>query len=194
MFSKRNDIRPFEDHKPLEFFSQKNDASLFVLGSHTKKRPHNLVIARMFDYQMLDMVELGIQDYAGFEKFKATSAALGSRPLILFNGDNWEATQQLCTLKSIFLDMFTGDTSSEQIDLKGLSHAMVFTCVGNAEAPCKILLKVYNIILKKSGTRLPRVELEETGPSIDFIQRRCTLPQEDMMKEALRTPKIFKVS
>ena len=27
-----------------EFFSARNDASLFLFGSHSKKRPHNLVI------------------------------------------------------------------------------------------------------------------------------------------------------
>ena len=27
-----------------EFFSDRNDASLFAFGSHSKKRPHNLVL------------------------------------------------------------------------------------------------------------------------------------------------------
>ncbi len=44
MFNKHNDCRPFEDETSLEFFSVKNDAALFAYGSHSKKRPNNLVI------------------------------------------------------------------------------------------------------------------------------------------------------
>jgi ribosome production factor 2 len=44
VLSKKNDILPFEDINSLEFLSQKNDCSLFTLGSHTKKRPNNLII------------------------------------------------------------------------------------------------------------------------------------------------------
>ena len=63
MYKKKNIVRPFEDVSTIEFFSQKSDASLFAFGSHNKKRPDNLVIGRMFSYQLLDMVELGIQNY-----------------------------------------------------------------------------------------------------------------------------------
>lgn len=31
-----------------EFFSVRNDASLFIFGSHSKKRPHNLVLGMFF--------------------------------------------------------------------------------------------------------------------------------------------------
>ena len=31
-----------------EFFSVRNDASLFIFGSHSKKRPHNLVLGMCF--------------------------------------------------------------------------------------------------------------------------------------------------
>lgn len=44
VFSKKNDINPFEDPSSLEFLAPKNDCGLFVFGSHTKKRPNNLVI------------------------------------------------------------------------------------------------------------------------------------------------------
>ncbi|KAI8901654.1 Brix domain-containing protein [Globomyces pollinis-pini] len=192
MFSKKNDIHPFDDHKPLEFLSQKNDASMFVFGSHSKKRPHNLVIARMFDYQMLDMIELGIQNMKTLEEFDSAKATLGNRPLIIFNGENWDSTDELRTVKSMFLDLFTGDTSAEQINLAGISHLITFTCVGNPSSPCRFLMNTYNIKLMKSGVKLPRVELEEMGPSFEFIQRRCTLANIDMMKESLRTPNLNK--
>lgn len=32
-----------------EFFAQKCDASLFMFGSHSKKRPNNIVIGDVFD-------------------------------------------------------------------------------------------------------------------------------------------------
>jgi hypothetical protein len=40
----RNEILPFEDANSIEFLCGKNDTSLFALGNHTKKRPHNLVL------------------------------------------------------------------------------------------------------------------------------------------------------
>ncbi|KAJ3336321.1 hypothetical protein HDU91_001824 [Kappamyces sp. JEL0680] len=197
MFSKKNDIRPFEDHKPLEFLSQKNDNALFCLGSHSKKRPHNLVFARMFDCQMLDMIELGVQNVKKMDEFKASQvpkASLGNRPLIVFRGEHWESNDELRTIKSIFLDMFTGDQTADKIDLNnGISHAMVFTLVGNPSAPCRILLNVYTTELKKSqdgDSQLPRVELTEAGPFIEFVQRRTLLANMDMMRESLRVPKL----
>lgn len=46
MMGKKNDIHVFDDENQMEFLSQKNDASLFMIGSHTKKRPSNLVLVR----------------------------------------------------------------------------------------------------------------------------------------------------
>ena len=69
--TKKNDIRPFEDINSLEFFSKKNDCSLFMVGSHSKKRPQNLIMGRFFNYQLLDMVEFGVLDYKSMESFKS---------------------------------------------------------------------------------------------------------------------------
>jgi ribosome production factor 2 len=115
MFSKRNDVHPFDDFKPLEFFSQKNDAAFFILANHSKKKPHNLVFARMFDHQMLDMIELGyilltrITDIFFMDEFPGSKTALGNRPLMLFHGEKW-TTDPYQQVKSMMLDLFSGDT------------------------------------------------------------------------------------
>jgi len=69
-FSKKNVIHPFEDASSLEFFAEKQDASLFVVGSHSKKRPNNLTFARTFDYKLLDMFELSVTNYKSCQEFK----------------------------------------------------------------------------------------------------------------------------
>lgn len=70
MFNKKNDITPFDDPSSLEFFSAKNDASLFVVGSNQKKRRDNLVWVRMFDNQVLDMLEMGVLNSYPMSHFK----------------------------------------------------------------------------------------------------------------------------
>lgn len=46
-------MRPFEagGEASLEFYCSRSHCSLFCLGSHSKKRPHNLVLGRMHDFR-----------------------------------------------------------------------------------------------------------------------------------------------
>ena len=69
-FSKKNVVRPFEDATSLEFWAHKNDASMFVLGQSTKKRPNGLTIVRMFGGRLLDMCELGVDQFVSMDEFK----------------------------------------------------------------------------------------------------------------------------
>ena len=51
----------------------------------------------------------------------------------------------------------------------------------------------YRLLLKKSGLKTPRIELEEIGPSFDFSLRRTHLASESLFKDSLRRPKMNKV-
>merc|ERR1712183_450512 len=189
-FNKKNEIRPFEDATKLEFFCQKNDSSLFMFGNHNKKRPNNLILGRMFDYHLLDMVELGVESFTPLQDFKTTKVASGSKPCLMFAGESFAdpANQDFQRLKSLLIDFFRGPEVTN-VRLAGIEHVLQFTAVDN-----KVLLRSYRIILKKSGTRIPRVELEEIGPSMDVKIRRTKLASEDLMKRARRQPKQLKVT
>lgn len=83
-FSRHNaDMRPFEagGEAALEMHCARNNCSLFALGSHQKKRPHNLVLGRLFDFRLYDMVEFGVAAYRSVQSFGggAAQAQLGNK-------------------------------------------------------------------------------------------------------------------
>lgn len=186
MFQRKNILRPFEDHTSLEFFSVRNDASLFIFGSHSKKRPHNLVLGRCFDGHILDMIELGIDKFVSIKKIKTLKCSFGTKPCLLFSGQEFENDAVYKRLKNILIDFFRGPVI-EKVRLQGLEHVLQFTAVDG-----KIYMRSYRVLLKKSGSRTPRVELEEMGPSLDFVMRRTHLASDDLMKAATKVPKAVK--
>lgn len=187
MFHRKNILRPFEDQTSLEFFSQKNDTSLMVFGSHSKKRPHNLVFGCFYDFHMLDMFELGIEKYKSLSDFKAEKVMSGSKPCIMFSGEEFQNKIEYSRLKNLMLDFWHGEKVTN-IRLQGVEHLIQITASDG-----KIYFRSYRVKLKKSGLKTPRVEVEEIGPSFDFVLRRTHLAEESLYKEALKQPKALKV-
>ncbi|XP_032877892.1 ribosome production factor 2 homolog [Amblyraja radiata] len=186
LYKKKNITRPFEDQTSVEFFSKKSDCSLFMFGSHNKKRPHNLIIGRMFDYHILDMIELGIEKFHGLSDFKNSKSAEGSKPMLVFAGDLFELDNNHKRLKNLLIDFFRGPTVLN-IRLGGLEIVLHFTALAG-----KIFMRSYKVLMKKSGCRIPRIELEEMGPSFDFVLKRTHLASDDLYKKSLQQPKSLK--
>lgn len=77
-FSRKNpDVKPFETggEVHLEFFCNKSNCSVFLLGSHSKKRPHNITMGRLYDFHFYDALELGVENYQGIKHFKGAGTA-----------------------------------------------------------------------------------------------------------------------
>ncbi|KAF2847669.1 ribosome biogenesis protein-like protein RPF2 [Plenodomus tracheiphilus IPT5] len=193
-FTKKNDIHPFDDASSLEFFSLKNDTSLVVLSLHSKKRPHCLTVARTFSHKMLDMLELYInpETFRTLQQFKNKKPSIGLKPLISFHGTVFEdPTQTKYTLaKSLLIDLFKGQDATE-VDVEGLQYLISISAVEPTDVlpNPEIKLRFYLLRTKRSGQKLPRIEVEEMGPRIDFSLGREMFPDADMMKQALKKPK-----
>ena len=140
-FNKRNDVLPFEDATSLEFWGQKNDASLLVVGSSQKKRPDNLCWVRLFDGQVLDMLEMGVLEATSMNAFKTNKPGIGMRPLFHFSGPEFESDPEtdrlgaagadpeakgaFLHLKSLLLDFYRGEElDPNHIALGGLEHVI----------------------------------------------------------------------
>jgi len=203
-FSKKNPIHPFEDASSLEFWSQKNDASLFVIGQSTKKRPNGLVFARMFDYKVLDMCEVGVEGFKGMSEFKGPKSTPGHAPALHFASDLFDTHPRFIHLKSLLLSFFSG-TTVDSLHLPGLEHvisislsptppSLTSASEDDTQTLPKVHLRTYFIKTAPSGTRTPAVSLLPMGPHLDLALRRHVPPSSNahLLTLAMRRPKLKK--
>ncbi|KAF9229023.1 Brix-domain-containing protein [Gyrodon lividus] len=207
-FSKKNTIRPFEDAASLEFWAQKNDASMFLVGQSTKKRPNGLVIVRTFDSKVLDMCELGVDKFVSMSEFKTPKSTPGHKPMMHFASELFDVHPRYIQLKSLLMDFFNAEVV-DSICLPGLDRVISVTVAPSSpqQAPPvalggtqqedpknlpKVHLRTYTVKLVPSGTRVPRVELTEMGPFLDLSLRRCQDADPEMWKAAMKRPKLKK--
>jgi len=186
-FRRRCQARPFEDTTEIERLSEKSDCSLFVYGSSSKKRPCNLILGRCFDHRVLDMLELAVENFKPLKDFERVgSFNFEFKPAFVFHGVEFEYQEEFRKFANLLCDIMRGMVV-DMVNLEGLDH--VFVCTA---AEGKIYFRHYAIVLKKSGSNLPRVTLEEIGPSMDLIVRRTQFAPRDLMKQALKLPKEVK--
>uniref|UniRef100_A0A8B9KMX1 Ribosome production factor 2 homolog n=1 Tax=Astyanax mexicanus TaxID=7994 RepID=A0A8B9KMX1_ASTMX len=182
LYKKKNIMRPFEDSTSLEFFSKKTDCSLFLFGSHNKKRPNNLVFASSI-FSVLVPLVLNQQKVFNSAKDPHLSKAINKQ---CFTSDTLLVQHPYLTVFFLLVDFFRGPVVPA-VRLAGLEHILHFTA-----ADGKIFMRSYRVLLKKSGCRTPRIELEEIGPSFDFVLRRTHLASDDLYKTAHKQPKGLK--
>ncbi|KAF1739299.1 Ribosome biogenesis protein RPF2 [Beauveria bassiana] len=195
-FTKKNPIHPFEDATSLEFFSEKNDASMLLFGSSQKKRPHAITLIRTFGYKLFDMLELHLDPdtFRTIAQFKNKKFSIGLRPMLLFAGTAFESPvdNEYTLAKSLLTDFFKGEPS-DKIDVEGLQYIINFTVQeetsSSTDVKPAIHMRVYLIRTRRSGQKLPRVEVDEIGPRMDFRVGRMREPDEALRKEAMKTPR-----
>lgn len=180
--SKKNDLLPFGDETKIEFLADKNESAHFVFGSHNKKRPNNMIMGRVFDGHVLDMFEFGVENLKTLNEFKIIKTSVGSKPILTFAGDAFDTQFEYMRLKNFLIDFFTGP-KTDGVRLAGLESVVSITAIEG-----KIHMRHYKIILKKSGLKIPRVELEEMGPRFDLVLRRHKIASDDHFKHSLKQP------
>lgn len=185
IMTRKNQVRPFEDTESLKFLCKRNDCSLFAVASHSKKRPNNLVLGRMFDFEVLDMMELHIEAFIGIATIAGSTKLMGAKPCFVFQGSEFVHDPAFVSLKSLLLDFFRGrvvkDLNRAQID-----HVCVCTSVDG-----KCFMRWYFVTQNNAekGSKYPVVELSEMGPLCDISFRRSHTAAKETHKAAMRVPR-----
>ncbi|CUT98767.1 ribosome production factor 2 [Echinococcus multilocularis] len=204
----KNQVLPFEDSSFIERMCNKYDCSLFVMGMHSKKRPNNIVIGRLHDHEILDMHELGIENYVSMRSLDA-KLSLGAKPVLIFSGEAFDEDEELRLLKSILIDLFRGPKVS-CVNSSGLGYVIHFIMPSSE----KLIMRVQTIKLEElkrpskdrdnymensqqvtttEALKTPwgsyvQLELYNSAPEVDFVLRRRQVPSEDKWKRSLRVP------
>ena len=129
-----------------------------------------------------------------------------------FASDLFDTHPRFIQLKSLLLDFFNGE-QSDAIALSGLEHVISVSLgptpssltnmtIGEASSDpdsASILatlppvhIRTYTVQMLKSGTRTPRAQLVPMGPHLNLVMRRHTDADADMLKVALKQPKLAK--
>mmetsp|Transcript_28027 Transcript_28027/g.60857 ORF Transcript_28027/g.60857 Transcript_28027/m.60857 type:complete len:348 (-) Transcript_28027:83-1126(-) len=211
LYSRPHPIHPFEDHSSLVRLCNKHDHSLFAFGSSSKKRPFRMIFGRLFNGDLLDMIEYKVSNYKSINSFetKGRDAVVGSKPLLIFQGAGFENDETMKRTKSLLLDYF-GGPGPDKVVLEGLENVVIVT---QHEAPSAsvgadgirresasdgaavagdvptVTVRRFAIEFQKSGSKLPRVELQEVGPSFSMAIDRVKDPDRDKWKMATKIPK-----
>jgi len=178
---KNEDVKPFEagGEAALEYFCRKTGCGLFAMGSHTKKRSHNLVLGRLYNHHIYDMIELGVIEYKPLGAFGCARSQLGGKPSFVFIGEKFDNVPALKLAKNIILDFFRGRVV-KQINLMGLDRAIVVLAASDDE----LVFLHCQTLFTKSESKTPQVELKGIGPEMRLKVRRFQEPPEDLLKEA----------
>jgi len=197
LLTKKNAIVAFdtEGQHSLEFLTTKNDCALFAMASHNKKRPNNLILGRTFDRQVLDMMELGVVRYKSLTDYGGSvpKKRIGSKPLLLFQGDQWQHDATCTKLQNFLIDFYRGDPVDKLV-ASGLDHVIAFSIADSPHSKPIVHQRTYFMKLKKNpnGTRVPLPYLEPCGPDMDFEVRRTQFADSDLWKASLKQPQAAK--
>ncbi|KAJ5124562.1 Ribosome biogenesis protein [Penicillium bovifimosum] len=187
LFHKKNEnLHPYENSESLEFLANKNECGLVAFGSHNKKRPNCSYSTSLSCYYFP-------RDGETIPPFNelVMDVGLGLRPMMLFSGSSWDDPTSTAhiILKSTLLDMFKGE-ETHQVDVEGLQYVMMVGAEEPQEGLSPIVhLRWYRVVTKRSGHKLPRVELQEVGPKFDFKIGRTRQAAPEVQKESMKQGK-----
>lgn len=134
------------------------------------------------------MVEFGVEDYKEMQKSSTKQNMVGSKPLLLFNGDLFNNDDTLKEVQNVLIDFFNGEKASK-VNLKGLDHVLVFTSLSE-----NLISFGHYFVEQIPSTKAPKINLTEIGPSMNLKVKRTKFASQDLRKEAYFIPQELRKS
>lgn len=176
--AKRYETRPMEDDQLVLRLCEKHQCPVFAFGCSSKKRPDRLILGRVHDFKMLDVVELRIACLEGGAT--ALNHLLASQtPVFVALGDAFENDDSLRRVRNLFNDLFRGG-AMESVNLRdNLGFAIVLAVTEDK----RLCLRLF---------RAEKGQMTDLGLRLDFTVDRVALASNADFEAACRQPKAKK--
>jgi ribosome production factor 2 len=184
------DTHPFDDVGALEHRCVKHDTSLFLVSQNQKKRPENLIFGRIYAEHLLDMFEFGCSNFQPIKNFKALDVDNQTKPLMVFQGEQFEFSEKHSRFKNFLLDLFR-ISDYDEINIAEFKRVMVVTAVSES----KIEFRHYELNpgrpINETEVKTRSLTFSEIGPRFDLTFRRDKIASHELFKTACKKPKVL---
>ena len=182
-----HDVLPFEDASYIEKTAYKHDAGIVVCGTHNKKRPNNMIICRLYDMKILDMLEFGVEEWKTMQEFgRSHSIEVGQQPILIFQGDAFDLSEKHLKFKNMMIDFFR-IKHLESVNILALQRIVTFTATSTDGNITIQQFETEKINEGLAGEN--KIETKEVGPKISLSLRRIKDADRDTWKAATKVIK-----
>lgn len=95
-----------------------------MFGNSQKKRPQDIILGRIFNSKVIDLVEFGATEHQAIGLVK--SFEYHTKPVLIFQGDHFDYNDSLKKVKNIFIDFFSSQHYQE-INILEMNRVIVFS-------------------------------------------------------------------
>jgi ribosome production factor 2 len=85
----------------------------------------------MYDGHVLDIFDLGVEDFKSIQDFKpALHVQSNHKPILIFQGESFETSDKHKRLKNLLIDIFH-QRDVKEANIVEVRRVMLFTCKGD---------------------------------------------------------------
>ena len=179
----RYDTRPFEDAGLMLHLSDKHQCPLFLFGQSSKKHPSRIVIGRVFEREILDLLQLDILSFSG-ELAALNRIPTHQRPVFVAIGDRFETDEKFMRVRNLFHDLVRSDCAEKVHLIDSLHLVVVLTCLEDGT----LVLKICEAKNKKLTDLELKIEMKLTESKLaekEAFKIACRKPKENKKPKGL---------
>ncbi len=146
-----------------------------------------MIISRMYNHQLLDMLEVGVESCKTMVEFKKKiSIEIGQQPILLFQGDPFDLSESHIKFKNMMTDFFR-IKHLKSTNIIASQRIISFTAKDNESAVVLQHFEAGKINEGLAGDG--NIEITEIGPKIEMSLRRVKHADHEAWKAATKVKK-----